>query len=84
MAVETRIASQFEMYFEEELIAFGDGLDMGVKERKESRMTQIFVLSHWVDGGSISDVDKGEESSTSGEKIQEFCLGHVEFKMPSK
>ena len=50
VAVETRIASQFEMYFEEELIAFGDGLDMGVKERKESRIILKLLpqASRWV------------------------------------
>lgn len=33
--------------------------------------------------GLIFDIEKAEERSKSGEKIEEFCFGHVEFEMPS-
>lgn len=55
--------------FEGELIALGDGVDVGKKERKGSRRTQMLVVSNWVDGGPISDIDKAGKRSKSGEKF---------------
>lgn len=68
-----------------ELTGLVGGLDVGVKERKESRMTQILVLISWVNGGSNFYME--ETAGRKGqvwEKIQEFCFGHVEFEMPSR
>lgn len=32
----------------------------------------------------ISDTEKAEKRNKSGEKIQEFCFGHLKFEMPSR
>lgn len=36
-----------------------------------------------MDSGLIFDIEKAEERSKPGEKIEKFCFGHVEFEMPS-
>lgn len=36
------------------MIGFGEGSDMGIKEREESRVTSRFWLQQWVDSHVIS------------------------------
>lgn len=67
------------MCFEGELTGLAGGLDVGVKERKESRTTHIFVLSSWVnDGSNFLHRGSCRGKEQVWEKIQEFCFGHVE------
>lgn len=55
----TKLA-EFGTGFEGQLAGLGGGLDVGVKERKQTRMTQIFDLSNWVDDCTNSWYRKGK------------------------
>lgn len=57
---------------------------MGVKERKESRMTQILVLINWVNGRRNFYIEETVDNKGKFGRKFKFCFGHVEIEMPSR